>query len=56
MALLSRKYQDESRAALATLATLAGSAVWVVVAGFIIVVIFRLAGFYFGMLNGAMPK
>ena len=56
MALLSRQYQDESRAALATLAMLAGFAVWMVVAAFIIVVIFRLAGFYLGMINGVMPR
>ena len=56
MALLSRQYQDESRAAMATFATLAGFAVWMVVAAFIIMVIFRLASFYFGMINGAMLK
>jgi type IV pilus assembly protein PilC len=56
MALLSRQYQDEARAALATLAMLAGFAVWMVVAGFIIMVIFRLFSFYLGVLNGAMPR
>ena len=56
MALLSRQYQEESRAALVTLTRLAGVAVWMVVAAFIIVLIFRLFGFYRGMLNGEMPK
>jgi type IV pilus assembly protein PilC len=56
LALLSRQYQDQARTALATLTTLAGFAVWAVVALLIIALIFRLAAFYLGILNAAMPK
>jgi type II secretory pathway component PulF len=54
MALLSRQYREQARAALSTLNTLAGVAVWMVVAALIIVLIFRLFFFYMGVLNGAM--
>lgn len=54
MALLSRQYQDRARAALATLTTLGGVAVWMLVAAMIIVLIFRLALFYVGAIRGAM--
>jgi type IV pilus assembly protein PilC len=56
MELLSTQYQEQARAALATLTMLAGFAVWMVVAGIIISVIFRIFMFYLGVLNGAMPK
>ena len=56
MAHLSRQYQEQARAALATLTMLAGFAVWVVVAGLIIVLIFRLFLFYLGMITAAIPK
>lgn len=55
MAHLSRQYQDQARAAIATLTMLAGVAVWVLVATFIIVLIFRLFSFYLGMLKSVMP-
>jgi len=54
MALLSRQYQDRARTALATLTTLAGLAVWLLVAAVIIALIFRLFGFYLGALRGAL--
>jgi type II secretory pathway component PulF len=54
MAHLSRQYHDQARAALSTLATLAGVAVWVVVATFIIALIFRVFSFYLGALKSAM--
>jgi type IV pilus assembly protein PilC len=53
MAHLSRQYQDQARAALTTLMTLAGFAVWGLVAILIICLIFRLAFFYINMLNNA---
>jgi hypothetical protein len=53
MAHLSGVYQDEALAALGVLATVAGFAVWVGVAAIIIFLIFRLAAFYLGVLNGA---
>ncbi|MGD0897719.1 MAG: type II secretion system F family protein [Thermoguttaceae bacterium] len=55
MALLSRQYQEQARAAFATLTMLAGFAVWAVVALFIIVLIFRLFMFYLNAINQAMP-
>jgi type IV pilus assembly protein PilC len=56
MGLLSRQYTERSRAALATLTTIAGYAVWACVATIIIILIFRLFGSYLGMIQGAMPK
>jgi len=53
MAQVSSLYQEQARAALNILATVAGFAVWVVVAAIIICVIFRLAMFYIGTLNAA---
>jgi type II secretory pathway component PulF len=55
MALLSRQYQDRARAALATLTMLAGLGVWLVVAALIILVIFRLAFVYIGIIKSFMP-
>ena len=56
MAWLSRQYQDHARTALATLTMVAGFAVWAVVAGLIIVLIFRLFMFYLGAINDALPR
>jgi len=54
MALLSRAYHQQARAALATLNTLAGFVVWLIVAALIIAMIFRLFSFYLGALNDAI--
>ncbi len=54
MALLSRQYQEQARAALATLTRLAGTAVWLVIAGLILFLIFRLASFYLGAYQDAL--
>ncbi len=51
---LSRQYQDQARAALAVLTTLAGFAIWIVIAALIIMMIFRLASFYLGTINNAL--
>jgi hypothetical protein len=51
---LSRRYEEEAESALQVLTTIAGFAVWLLVAGMIIVMIFRLAGFYFGAINDAL--
>jgi len=51
MELLSEQYQDEARAALTVLTRLAGFGVWVMVAGLIIFLIFRIFSFYTGMLE-----
>jgi hypothetical protein len=52
--LLADQYQDEARAALTVLTRLAGVGVWVMVAGMIIFLIFRIASFYIGTLNSFM--
>jgi type II secretory pathway component PulF len=51
MGRLSRLYQDQARTALAALNVLAGFAVYAAVALVIILLIFRLAGFYLGTLK-----
>jgi type IV pilus assembly protein PilC len=51
---LSQRYEDESESAMRTLTVLAGFLVWAVVAGLIVLMIFRLAGFYFGTINDAI--
>lgn len=51
MELLSEQYQDESRAALSIITKLAGMGVWVMVAGMIIFLIFRIFSFYTGVLK-----
>ena len=53
MAHLSGVYQDEARSALDVLGTVAGFSVWFGVAAIIVFLIFRLAAFYFGILNNA---
>ncbi len=53
MELLSDQYQDKARAALTVLTRLAGMGVWVMVAGLIIFLIFRIFSFYLGVLHDA---
>ena len=50
----SRQYQDQARAATAVLTTIAGFAVWAIIAAIIVMMIFRLAGFYLGTINNAL--
>jgi type II secretory pathway component PulF len=50
---LSRQYQDQARSSMAILTTIAGIAVWIMIAGLIIMMIFRLFSFYLGALNSA---
>lgn len=54
MEILSRQYQEEALQAIRVLTTLAGFAVWALVALFIIFFILRLAMFYVGAINEAM--
>jgi hypothetical protein len=54
MELLAEQYQDEARAALTVLTRLAGMGVWVMVAGLIIFLIFRIFSQYIGVLNNAI--
>jgi type IV pilus assembly protein PilC len=51
---LSKRYEEESEAALQALTVLAGFVVWALVAGVIVFLIFRLAGFYFNTINEAL--
>lgn len=55
MSHLAGLYRDQARTAMATLTMLAGFAVWVLVAAFIIALIFRLFSFYLGVIKSAMP-
>ncbi len=54
LALLSKQYQDEARAALTTLTKIAGFAVWLLVAMLLIGMIMRMASSYVDMLNNAV--
>ena len=54
MGILSAHYQDEARAAMNTLTVLFGLAVWGLVVAVIIFLIFRVFGFYAGVLNDAL--
>lgn len=55
MAVVSRQYQDQARQALATLTMLAGFAVWAIVAGIIILMVFRIfTQAYLGPINEAL--
>ena len=56
MGVLARQYHDQARSALATLTTVAGFAVWMLVAALIIVLIFRIFLFYLGAITDALPK
>lgn len=51
---LSNRYEDEAETALKVLTTLASVAVWLLVMGLIIFMIFRIAGFYIGTINDAL--
>jgi type IV pilus assembly protein PilC len=51
---LSPEFEDQARRSLSTLATVASYGVWLMVAGCIVFVIFRIALWYVGMLQGAV--
>lgn len=51
---LSKRYEDEAQLALKLLTTIAGVAVALLVMGLIIMMIFRIAGFYIGTINSAL--
>lgn len=53
---LARQYQEQARIALTVLGVLAGWGVWMIIAAFIIILIFRLALFYVGTLNQFLPR
>ncbi len=54
LSLLASQYQDEARAAISMLTRIAGFAVWLLVAGLLVMLIFRMAGSYVNMLNDAV--
>jgi type II secretory pathway component PulF len=51
MAILSEQYQDQAQRTLAALTVIAGFGVWAIVAIIIVLMIFRLAMFYIGMIG-----
>ena len=51
MAVLSRQYHEQAQFAMKTLNTVAAFLVWMMIASIIIMMIFRLASFYFGEIN-----
>lgn len=53
---LSRQLEQESRSALAVLTQWLGYLIWLLVAAFLIMLIFRLASFYVGTIEGFLPK
>jgi type IV pilus assembly protein PilC len=54
MEIIARQQLDAARRAMAALTKVAGYGVWLLVAGLIITLIFRLAGVYIGNLNQAL--
>lgn len=55
---LSKRYEEEAESAVRTLATIFGFLVGILVMGLIVLLIFRLAGFYLGTINSLLepPK
>jgi type II secretory pathway component PulF len=51
---LSKRYEDEAETAVKAIAVILGVAVALLVMGIIVLMIFRLAGFYVGTLNEAL--
>jgi type II secretory pathway component PulF len=51
---LAKQYQEQSQAAMKVMTTIAGFAVWLLIAVMIIMMIFRLASFYLGTINDAL--
>jgi type II secretory pathway component PulF len=54
MTRLSKRYEEEAEAAVKAIAVIMGFAVAALVMGIIVVLIFRLAGFYLGTINDAL--
>jgi type II secretory pathway component PulF len=51
---LSQRYEEEAESAVKALAIVFGTLVGLLVMGIIALMIFRLAGFYFGTINQAL--
>ena len=56
MGRLSKRYEEEAESAVRTLATIFGFLVGLLVMGLIVLMIFRLAGFYFGTINSLLDN
>ena len=56
MGRLARQYMEQARAAIDVLTVIAGVAVYVLVGAVIILMIFRVFGFYIGTINSFLPK
>ena len=54
MGRLSNRYDEEAEDAVKALAVVLGTLVALAVMGIIVLMIFRLAGFYFGTINDAL--
>lgn len=54
MALLSQQYTEQAQRALATLTVVAGFLVWALVASLIVLLIFRIFGWYMAQIHGAL--
>ncbi|MFV0445512.1 MAG: type II secretion system F family protein [Planctomycetaceae bacterium] len=52
---LSPQFEEDARRSLSTLTTIAGWLVWLLVAGFIIYVIFKIVLWYTGLINSFLP-
>jgi type II secretory pathway component PulF len=51
----SKWYAEESERRLTTLTKAIGTAIWVLIGGILVFLIFRIAGSYLDILNRAMP-
>lgn len=52
---LAKEYNRRAKASLAQLSTIASTSVWILIAGMIIMVIFRMAFQYINMINSLLP-
>ena len=51
---LSAQYQEEAESAMKTISVMLGTGIWMLVAALIIMIIFRIFGFYLGAINDAL--
>ena len=51
---LSAQYQEEAESAMKTISVMLGTGIWILVAALIIVLVFRIFGFYIGAINDAL--
>ena len=48
------QYQEEAESAMKTISVMLGAGIWILVAALIIVLVFRIFGFYIGAINDAL--